>query len=144
MSKALPQLFASLDVGAIYQGDASKLIDHVPDQSVSLILSSPPYNIGKSYERGMFKSLEAYRDWMDDLVGKLLDKVKPDGHICWQVGNYVRDGALIPLDYLFFPMFEKRGCFLRNRIIWRYNFGDRKSTRLNSSHLDLSRMPSSA
>lgn len=123
MSKTSRPIPITFDVGAIYQGDASKLIGHIPDQSVSLILSSPPYNIGKSYERGMFKSLEAYREWMDDLVGKLLEKVKPDGHICWQVGNYVKDGALIPLDYLFFPMFEKRGCLLRNRIIWRYNFG---------------------
>lgn len=120
---APPPLYVSTSVGAIYQGDALKLLDQIPDQSVSLILSSPPYNIGKSYERGMFKSFEAYRVWMDKFVGKLLNKVKPSGHICWQVGNYVRDGALTPLDYLFFPMFEKRGCLLRNRIIWRYNFG---------------------
>ena len=114
---------ALCEVGAIHQGDAYNLIDQIPDQSVSLILSSPPYNIGKSYERGKFKSLKDYSEWMDGLVEKLLLKVKPDGHICWQVGNYVREGALVPLDYLFFPMFEKRGCFLRNRIIWKYNFG---------------------
>lgn len=134
MRKAPPPLYVSTSVGAIYQGDALKLLDQIPDQSVSLILSSPPYNIGKSYERGMFKSLEAYRVWMDKFVGKLLKKVKPDGHICWQVGNYVRDGALVPLDYLFFPMFDKRGCFLRNRIIWRYNFGLHAQRRLSGRY----------
>lgn len=123
MNNASCSTTTSLDAGAIYQGDASELIERIPDQSVSLVLSSPPYNIGKSYERGMFKSLEDYIKWMDELIGKIIQKMKPDGSVCWQVGTYVKDGALIPLDYLFFPMFEKRGCHLRNRIIWRYNFG---------------------
>ena len=123
MSKASPLLSTPFDVGAIYQGDALKLIEQVSDESVGLVLSSPPYNIGKPYERGMFKSLGEYAEWMDGLVEKIIEKVALDGHVCWQVGSYVRDGSLMPLDYLFFPMFEKRGCFLRNRIIWRYNFG---------------------
>lgn len=112
-----------LNESLILHGDALAMLAKIPDNSVSLVLSSPPYNIGKSYERGMFKSLNDYEKWMDSLIEKILEKVKPDGHICWQVGNYVRNGSIIPLDYLFFPMFERRGCFLRNRIIWKFNFG---------------------
>ena len=107
----------------ILQGDAKTLLTDIPDKSVKLILTSPPYNVGKAYERGMFASLEAYTDWMEGLIETLLEKVTDDGHICWQVGNYVSDGALTPLDYIFFPIFAKRGCYLRNRIIWRFNFG---------------------
>ncbi len=107
----------------IVQGDALELLDRLPDESVSLALTSPPYNIGKSYERDMFTSLADYEKWMVRLIRKLVKKVKPDGHICWQVGNHVADGSLTPLDYLFYPMFAKHGCQLRNRIIWRFNFG---------------------
>jgi adenine-specific DNA-methyltransferase len=107
----------------ILEGDAFKLLDKIPDGSIKLILSSPPYNIGKAYERGLFKSQEEYRVWMKRLIRKLVKKVRPDGHICWQVGNHVSNGLLEPLDYLFHPIFIERGCKLRNRIIWTFNFG---------------------
>jgi adenine-specific DNA-methyltransferase len=113
----------SIDTSAIFQGDAFALLDRIPDESIKLVLTSPPYNIGKSYERGMFSSLQDYTDWMHELIKKLLTKVRPDGSICWQVGNHVADGAITPLDMLFFPMFVEHGCKLRNRIVWTFNFG---------------------
>ena len=112
-----------LTFSQIVPGNGFDLLARIPDNSLDLVLSSPPYNIGKPYERDMFGSLESYRGWMDKFVAKMVKKVKPTGSICWQVGNHVNDGALTPLDYLFFPMFEKRGWQLRNRIIWRFNFG---------------------
>jgi adenine-specific DNA-methyltransferase len=108
---------------AILNGDAFELLDDVPDGSVKLVLSSPPYNIGKSYERGLFKTQDDYRIWMQGFIEKLVKKLRPDGHICWQVGNHVENGKLEPLDYLFYPMFADLGCKLRNRIIWTFNFG---------------------
>ena len=44
------------------------------------------------------------------------------------MGNYVRDGKIIPLDYVFYEIFSKLGFVLRNRIVWRFNFG------LNATH----------
>ena len=113
----------SLTESSIFHGDALALLDRIPDGSIDLVLTSPPYNIGKSYERGMFSSLAQYSEWMRELIGKLMSKVKSNGSICWQVGNYVDDGALTPLDMLFFPMFADHGCKLRNRIVWTFNFG---------------------
>ncbi len=113
----------SLAHSSIIQGDALVLLDRIPDESIKLVLTSPPYNIGKSYERGMFSSLDQYSEWMSELIKKLMKKVRPDGSVCWQVGNYVSDGALTPLDMLFFPMFAEHGCKLRNRIVWTFNFG---------------------
>jgi adenine-specific DNA-methyltransferase len=123
MARTKKSQMISLAESAIVQGDALALLDRVPDESVKLILTSPPYNIGKSYERGMFSSLDQYSEWMRELVEKLMKKVRPDGSICWQVGNHVADGALTPLDMLFFPMFAEHGCKLRNRIVWTFNFG---------------------
>ncbi|MDX2210807.1 MAG: site-specific DNA-methyltransferase [Sphingopyxis sp.] len=112
-----------LGESSIVQGDALALLDRIPDESVKLVLTSPPYNIGKSYERGMFSSLAQYSEWMRELIEKIMRKVRPDGSICWQVGNHVADGAITPLDMLFFPMFTEHGCKLRNRIVWTFNFG---------------------
>lgn len=123
MSRAPKSGQIGTEVSSILNGDAFELLDQIPDESVKLVLSSPPYNIGKSYERGLFKSQEDYRAWMKKFIAKLVKKVRPDGHICWQVGNHVSNGQIEPLDYMFYPLFAENGCRLRNRIIWRFNFG---------------------
>jgi len=35
----------------LYQGDSNNFIKTIPDNSVSLIITSPPYNLGKDYEK---------------------------------------------------------------------------------------------
>ena len=107
----------------IHQGDAFLLAERLPEGSIDLVVTSPPYNIGKSYERGMFRSADDYKDRMAKFVGTLSRKLKNTGSVCWQVGSHVRDQRLLPLDYLFFEMFLDNGFILRNRIIWRFNFG---------------------
>lgn len=119
-NKSTKSIIAS---SAIVEGDAFELLDKIPDKSVKLVLSSPPYNIGKAYERGLFKTQNDYRVWMRRFIRKLVKKVRPDGHICWQVGNHIADGNVEPLDYLFHPIFSGLGCKLRNRVIWTFNFG---------------------
>ncbi|MCA0432269.1 MAG: site-specific DNA-methyltransferase [Proteobacteria bacterium] len=100
--------------------DALKLID---DGSIQLVLTSPPYNLRKIYERDRVMSLDEYVSWLDPIVGELCKKVGPKGSICWQVGNFVDQGAVYPLDYYFYGLFLKYGFKLRNRIIWKFNFG---------------------
>jgi adenine-specific DNA-methyltransferase len=105
------------------QGDSLEVLDQVEDGSCRLVITSPPYNIGKEYERDRRRSLQEYIEWLDPIVEKAIRKVTFDGHLCWQVGNYVNDGEVFPLDYFFYQMIIKRGFHLRNRIIWHYNFG---------------------
>lgn len=104
-------------------GDAVEALDKVPDGSCSLVITSPPYNIGKEYERDQRLSLDEYLAWLEPIVNKLCDKVGDAGHLCWQVGNYVNKGEVFPLDFYFYEMIRKRGFKLRNRIIWHFNFG---------------------
>ena len=104
-------------------GDCEEKLDTIDNKSIQLIISSPPYNIGKEYENDCRMSLKEYLSWLDPIVGKVCDKLSNTGSVCWQVGSYVNNGQVFPLDYNFFPMFEKRGMQLRNRTIWRYNFG---------------------
>jgi adenine-specific DNA-methyltransferase len=107
----------------LIEGDAEVVLDQLPEASCSLVVTSPPYNIGKEYERDQRLTLEEHLAWIRPIVDKLCMKVKDDGHICWQVGNYVTKFQVYPLDYYFYAMFQERGFKLRNRIIWHFNFG---------------------
>ncbi|XJV91266.1 site-specific DNA-methyltransferase [Sphingomonas albertensis] len=107
----------------IIQGDALDALDTVVDGSVQLVVTSPPYNIGKAYERDSKMSLDEYFEWLNPIIEKICSKVSSTGSICWQTGNFVRGGEIVPLDAFFYHVFVKAGFKLRNRIIWRFNFG---------------------
>jgi adenine-specific DNA-methyltransferase len=92
-------------------------------QKFDLILTSPPYNIGKVYERGDSLTFDAYVKWLDSVIHQLVASLAEHGSICWQVGSYIKDGELFPLDIHTYDSFKSRGLQLRNRIVWRFNFG---------------------
>jgi len=101
--------------------DVIKFIDTMPKESATLIVTSPPYNIGKPYEKR--KELEEYLDWQHKVIEKCKNVLKPEGSICWEVGNYVENGEVFPLDVFFYDIFKDLGFKLRNRIIWRFGHG---------------------
>ncbi len=118
----------------LIHADVSGALDLVEDGSVQLVLTSPPYNLRKIYERDRAISLEEYVEWLTPIVKKISKKVAVNGSVCWQVGNFVRDGEVFPLDYYFYNMFQKHGFKLRNRIIWKFNFGLHASKRLSGRY----------
>lgn len=58
----------------------------------------------------------------------------PTGSLCWQVGNYVDNGEVFPLDIYFYPLFKQLGLVLRNRIIWHFEHGLHASRRLSGRY----------
>ncbi|PJF24862.1 MAG: site-specific DNA-methyltransferase, partial [Phototrophicales bacterium] len=98
----------------LYLGDAESFVRALPDQSVNLIVTSPPYNLGKAYEVRV--SIEEYLETQAEIIGGLCRVLRNDGSLCWQVGNYVQDGEVFPLDMYYYPLFKRHGLFLRNRI----------------------------
>jgi len=105
----------------LYHHSCDDLIPDFPDGMFDLILTSPPYNLGKEYESA--QPFEDYLVWIESIIDMLVPKVAETGSICWQVGNYVNEGEIFPLDIYFYPMFKKHGLYLRNRIIWHYGHG---------------------
>lgn len=118
----------------LLQADVSLALAKVPDDSVQLVLTSPPYNLRKIYERDQAMTLEQYVAWLSPVVEQLCKKVTQRGSVCWQVGNFVRDGEVFPLDYYFYNMFLSQGFKLRNRIIWKFNFGLHGTRRLSGRY----------
>lgn len=115
-------------------GDVLSAINSIPLKSCGLIISSPPYNIRKPYERTSNLSFEEYLQWQDKVIESLVERLADDGSICWQVGSYIKDGESFPLDVHFYNSFKRRGLKLRNRIVWKFNFGLNSTMRLSGRY----------
>ena len=105
----------------LFDGDCRELLKDIPSSSVDLVITSPPYNIGKKYEKKT--SLASYLKDMEPVIAEIDRVLASTGSLCWQVGNYVQKGEVFPLDIYFYEIFKRFGLKLRNRIIWRFNHG---------------------
>ncbi len=107
---------------ALWQGKIEGLLKLLPNKPIfDLIVSSPPYNIGKEYETR--QALDSYLRWQEQIINELVPRLKPGGSLCWQVGTYVDDNQIWPLDIEFAPIFKQLGLQLRNRIVWHFGHG---------------------
>ncbi len=140
MSEAIPSYSSSSVADAfsleerlvLLQSDTQVACAALPSGTFRLIISSPPYNIGKSYEKQT--SLDAYLTWQATVISELVRLLKPGGSLCWQVGNYVDEGEVFPLDIYFYPLFKSLGLQLRNRLIWHYEHGLHASLRFSGRY----------
>ena len=91
------------------------------NQKFDLIITSPPYNIGKEYEVKV--SIENYLRSQEEVIAELVRVLSNKGSLCWQVGNYIEKGEVFPLDIYYYNIFKKHKLKLRNRIIWHFGHG---------------------
>lgn len=117
----LREEFDPFSDAVLYTGDTLGLLAQIPDETVQLVVTSPPYNIGKEYERRI--PLDEYLAHQEKVIGEAARITKASGSICWQVGNYIENGEITPLDILLYPIFHKTGLKLRNRIVWHFGHG---------------------
>jgi len=111
------------------KGDSLEILKSCPDGFAKLIITSPPYNIGKEYENQT--KLEHYLEGLQQTLEEIVRVLSPNGSLCWQVGNYVEDSEVFPLDIFFYPIFKRLGLNLRNRIIWTFEHGLHCSVRFS-------------
>ena len=101
-------------------------------ESMQLIVTSPPYNIGKSYESR--STLAEYVKAQAQVISECVRLLSPHGSLCWQVGNHVQQGEIFPLDIVLYPIFREHGLKLRNRIVWHFEHGLHCSKRLSGRY----------
>ena len=117
-------------------GSCLDFLAQVPDGAASLVVTSPPYNIGKAYEDA--QSLDDYVANQARVIGECVRVLADDGSLCWQTGNYVRRGEIVPLDALLFPIFRELGLRMRNRIVWHFEHGLHCTKRLSGRYETIS------
>jgi len=133
--KNLPKIYSEYQEEAnivLFHGDVVQFLGQIPDGSVDLIITSPPYNLGKDYETRV--SIEDYLLTQEKVISLLCDKLSERGNLCWQVGNFVEDGEVFPLDIYYYSIFKKFGLKLRNRIIWHFGHGLHASKRFSGRY----------
>jgi DNA modification methylase len=116
----------------LFQGECATLLASMPEDSVDLVITSPPYNVGKEYEKA--KPLTHYLRDQEPVIRELYRVLADTGSLCWQVGNYVQQGEVFPLDILYYDLFKRLGMQLRNRIIWRFGHGLHASKRFSGRY----------
>lgn len=101
-------------------------------ETMNLVITSPPYNIGKEYERR--EPLEDYLQSQAKVIKECVRVLNPGGSLCWQVGNHVDQGEVVPLDIVLYQLFKSEGLKLRNRIVWHFEHGLHCSRRLSGRY----------
>ena len=112
--------------------DNLEFMGGMSSDSMQLIVTSPPYNLGKSYEKSI--SLDEYIEKQRVVITECVRLLRPGGSICWQVGNYVVKGEVFPLDVYIYQILKDLGLKLRNRIIWHFGHGLHCSKRLSGRY----------
>lgn len=124
-----------------YRTDADAIMLHgdnlihlasLPENSVDLVITSPPYNIGKDYESVI--ELNEYLSLQKKVISECVRVLKPTGSICWQVGFTKSGEEIIPLDILIYPLFKELGMRLKNRIVWSFGHGMHARRRFSGRH----------
>jgi adenine-specific DNA-methyltransferase len=138
MKIQITSMFTTQSDVTLYQGDRLTLLDQIrkSGSKAQLIVTSPPYNIGKEYEEPV--ELDTYIKNQTETIAACLDILSPSGSICWQVGHYIegsgKNKEAFPLDLVLYPIFKKFGLRLRNRIVWHFGHGLHESFRFTGRH----------
>jgi len=111
----------SYPLDIIFNDDCLAVLRRLPDESVDLIVSSPPYNIGKAYEAK--RALQVYLDEQTKVLEECTRVLKNTGSLFWQIGSFSDAGSLVPLDIRFFPILESFSLIPKNRIVWARQHG---------------------
>ena len=123
----------SKDLSALFLGDALKLVKALPDQSVDLIITSPPYCIGMPYETS--RSIDDFLQMHWELLPECVRVLKSGGSLCWQVGYHATRFGVEPLDFHIHSIV--RGLpdmFFRIRIVWAFGHGTHAPRRFSGRH----------
>jgi DNA modification methylase len=109
------------------EGDVLDVLDAIPDGSVHMIVTSPPYNIGRPYGNDVAhdrKRHQAFRGWLTQIISEFARVLAPGGTIFLQSGTTRRDdGARIPMDVMLFQEFIEAGLTFQSRIAWVASHG---------------------
>jgi DNA modification methylase len=135
----------SIEVDKIYNHSSEKMIE-LPDESVDLMITSPPYNINVSYgnkwkDRKIIATKgskyddnmpeDSYREMLHRVLLETQRVLKPTGAIYLNLKNrYLKDQLVAPywvLDYM-------ENMYLKNIIIWNFDWGGSTSKRFSSRY----------
>jgi len=94
---------------------SSEFMDELPDYSIHLMITSPPYNVKKEYDEDL--SLEEYRRLLKNVFKETYRVLVTGGRACINVANLGRK-PYIPLHAFIIEDMLEIGFYMRGEIIW--------------------------
>ena len=95
---------------------SSETMEAIPDDCVSLMVTSPPYNVGKEYDDDL--SLDDYLDLLHRVLKETFRVMEPGGRVAVNVANLGRKPYL-PLNHYVAGLLSDIGFMLRGEIVWQ-------------------------
>ena len=94
---------------------SSEVMDEIPDESIHLMITSPPYNVGKEYDNDL--TLKEYETLLRNVFSETYKKLVSGGRACINIANIGRK-PYIPLHLLATDIMLDLGFLMRGEIIW--------------------------
>lgn len=133
ISTVIQDTFTNDVRGVLFHGDCEKLLHRLPERSIDLVISSPPYCMGKDYEDT--NDVDVFVESHRRILPLLVNALKEGGSLCWQIGFHAKAGIVTPLDYLVYDCLRAHPEMkLRNRIVWTFGSGLHCTTRFSGRH----------
>ena len=125
--------YRSRAAATLHQGDRLGLLRQIPNGTARLVITSPPYNLGKKYEKRL--GFEEYLRHQRETIRECVRVLASNGSLCWQVGNHmVGHGEIFPLDIFIYDICKEFDLKLRNRIVWYFEHGLHCKRRLSGRY----------
>ena len=114
----------------LFNDDCMNVFSSIPNNSISLIVTSPPYCMGKEYEN-ITDDINSFINLNSKVIKESIRVLKNGGSLCWQTGFHVKNSISIPLDIIIYNIVEKINSeledkdklILHNRIVWTFGHG---------------------
>ena len=113
-----------LGVNAVYCGDCASLLKSFPDDSVDVVITSPPYFQQRGYTGigvGMEHSVDNYLQALLESFGEMVRVIKPTGSILYNIGDKIngkKGTLLIPYRFAILAAEQHLEISLLNHITW--------------------------
>lgn len=104
---------------------SSEKLEELPENSVHLMVTSPPYNVGKEYDEDL--TLEEYRILLKEVWSEVYRVLVPGGRICINIANLGRK-PYIPIHSFIIEDMLDFGFLMRGEIIWNKSSSASPST----------------
>jgi len=108
-----------MKTNVVYWGDCEKKLKLIEDESIHLIITSPPYNVGKPYKNhDDLMPYQKYLQWLNRIWIESKRVLVDGGRICINVPSVTAEGSYQPLFVDIVNQMRKLGFIMRGDILW--------------------------
>lgn len=105
-------------------GDSRNLLKTIPDETIKLVVTSPPYNIGKPYGKYTDRiPLNEWKELISEVTQEVFRVLTPDGSFFLNLSPvpFGKNKEILPLPYIGYDIMKEAGFSIRNIITWTFN-----------------------